>query len=400
MRSPWLIISGDFAGAGGMHRPNYEFARHLADQGYETHLVAYRVAEELARHPKVIFHRVPKLADSYFLSQPLISAIGRHWARVIGGRGGRVIVNGGVSSSRDLNWVHYVHAAFEPRSSGGLLSAAELTLRHRVYLAAERRVLPRSRVVIANSERTRLDIIERLGIPVDRVRTVYLGIDSALFRSPGVEERAAARSRLDLSAGRPTVAFIGALGDNRKGFDTLFAAWVKLCGDPQWDADLAVVGGRRELGMWKTRAGDANLGSRIKFFGGGDERFVLDVLWASDALVLPARYEAYGRVVQEALCCGVPALVSYGAGVAEQYPAELSELLIPDPDDAEDLAARLRRWRAGIHAWRERVRPLGTALRNHTWRRMAEQMMAVIEGSYRIPGETSNQAHAAELDCS
>ena len=34
------------------------------------------------------------------------------------------------------------------------------------------------------------------------------------------------------------------------------------------------------------------------------------------------------------------------AGIAERYPAALQPLLIPDPNDATDLAARLRAWRS------------------------------------------------------
>ncbi len=61
---------------------------------------------------------------------------------------------------------------------------------------------------------------------------------------------------------------------------------------------------------------------------------VSDILAAADVLVSPVRYESYGLNVQEAICCGVPAIVSRAAGVAERYPTELSDLLLPDPNDA------------------------------------------------------------------
>ena len=59
-----------------------------------------------------------------------------------------------------------------------------------------------------------------------------------------------------------------------------------------------------------------------------------------------------GLGVHEALCRGLPALVSRTAGVAERYPAGLNGLLIPDPDSAADLADRLRDWRAGLERYR------------------------------------------------
>ena len=49
MKPPYLIVSGDFVKAGGMNQPNYELARYLAEEGFATHLVGYRVADDLAR---------------------------------------------------------------------------------------------------------------------------------------------------------------------------------------------------------------------------------------------------------------------------------------------------------------------------------------------------------------
>jgi glycosyltransferase involved in cell wall biosynthesis len=148
-----------------------------------------------------------------------------------------------------------------------------------------------------------------------------------------------------------------------------------------------VVATGGELPAWKARARSAGIASRIHFLGfDRDDAFIARVLWGCDALVLPSRYEGYGRPVQEALCCGLPALVSRASGIAEQYPADLAELIIPDPENADDLAARLERWRAASDLWREKIRPLSAMLCDQTWSRMAEQMVAIIEGSRDAAG--------------
>lgn len=380
MKPPWLIVSGDFVKAGGMNQPNYELARHLAEEGFDTHLVGHRIADDLERHPNVVFHRVPKPAGSYFLSQPLINAAGRKWAKAIATRGGRVVVNGSVCDWDDINWVHHVQAVFDPRVATGLARKIKNRLQRRADLAAERRILPRARIAITNSDYTRHQIVEWLGIAAERAHTVYLGIDPSLFREPTADERAAACARLGARPGQPAVAFVGALGDSRKGFDRLFAAWIRLCRQPDWDADLVVVGVGRELPLWKTRAAEAQIGSRIRFFAfDSDDAFIPRLLWGCDALVLPSRYEGYGRPVQEALCCGVPALVSRNSGIAEQYPSGLADLLIPNPENDEDLAVRLRRWRSSTDTWREKIKPLSAMLRNHTWRKMAREIVQIVE---------------------
>jgi glycosyltransferase involved in cell wall biosynthesis len=385
MKPPYLIVSGDFVKAGGMNQPNYELARYLAGEGFETHLVGYRVADDLARHPGVTFHRVPKPGGSYFLAQPLLNRFGRRWARALAAGGGRVIVNGSSCDWDDVNWVHHVQAVFAPQVTAGWARRLKNRAQRRVDLAAERRIVPRAKLAVTDTERMKCDIVERLGFPAERAHAVYLGIDSTLFRPPTADERAAARARLgagvsDSARKGPLVAFVGALGDARKGFDSLFGAWATLCAEPAWDADLVVVAMGGELPAWKARAVSAGIAPRIRFLGfDRDDAFIARLLWGCDALVLPSRYEGYGRPVQEALCCGIPALVSRASGIAEQYPAELAELIIPNAEDVTDLVARLLLWRAAAEVWRDKIRPFSAALREHTWRRMAEQMVAIVE---------------------
>jgi glycosyltransferase involved in cell wall biosynthesis len=385
VKPPYLIVSGDFVKAGGMNQPNYELARYLAEEGFETHLVGYRVADDLARHRGVTFHRVPKPAGSYFLAQPLMNWVGRRWARAIALADGRVIVNGACCDWNDINWVHHVQAVFAPRVMAGWSRRLKNRAQRRLDLAAERRVVRRATLAITDTERMKHDIVERLDFPAERAHAIYLGIDPALFRPPTPDERAAARTRIgagniDSAPGRPLVAFVGALGDTRKGFDTLFSAWAALCAESAWDADLVVVAMGAELAAWKARAVTAGIAPRIRFLDfDRDDTFIARVLWGCDALVLPSRYEGYGRPVQEALCCGLPALVSRASGIAEQYPSNLADLIIPDPEDVADLAARLARWRNATDEWREKIRPFSAVLRDHTWRRMAEQVVSTIE---------------------
>jgi glycosyltransferase involved in cell wall biosynthesis len=191
---------------------------------------------------------------------------------------------------------------------------------------------------------------------------------------PRVPPSAPGPARLGWDDQRPTLAFVGALGDRRKGFDTLFEAWCRLVRDPGWDARLAVVGAGAALGYWRKAA--AALAGSISFLG--FRRDVSVILQACDALVSPVRYEAYGLSVQEAICCGLPAFVTRSAGVAERYPAELAELLIPDPDDAADLADRLRRWRSRADGAPAALAAFSERLRATTWDDMAERFTRTV----------------------
>jgi hypothetical protein len=54
--------------------------------------------------------------------------------------------------------------------------------------------------------------------------------------------------------------------------------------------------------------------------------------------------------------------------------------LIPDPEDAHDLASRLRRWRDGRDALRPAVAAFSEHLRSTTWDDMAARFVAIVEG--------------------
>jgi len=371
-----VLISGDFVRTGGMDMPNFAVAHHFAECGVSVQVVAFRIAEELEKHPNVHWHRVPKPLHSYTLGLPLLDHLGRKVARKSLADGGRVIVNGGNCQVGDVNWVHYVHAAYPNPRATSLLRRAQQALTHRRNLAQERSALIAARTIIVNSERTRRDLTEKLGIDDSRIRTVYYGIDPERFSPPSDERRRRLRAQLGLPD-RPQVVFVGALGDRRKGFDTLFDTWSSLCRDPTWECDLIVVGRGAELIHWRQRAYDGGIQDRIRFLGFRSD--VPDVLAACDALVAPTRYEAYGLGVQEALCTGLPALVSASAGVAERYPAALAELLLDDPDDAAKLEASLRNWRRHHERLREATRGLAAVLRQRTWQVMAADIRTVID---------------------
>jgi glycosyltransferase involved in cell wall biosynthesis len=382
MTRTWLLVSGDFTPLGGMDVANHALARHLALRpGTEAvHLVTHRAWADLAALPAVRVHRVARPGGSHLLGMPLLARAGRAWARRLAPGGARVIVNGGNCAWGDVNWVHYVHAAWAPPADGGPAARLKAAVAHRYFLRTERARVPRAGLVLANSERTRADLIDRLGVPAGRVRVVYYGIDPARFGPPTAAERAGARARLGLPGDdRPVVAFVGALGDRRKGFDTLFAAWRHLAGASSWAARLVVVGAGAALAAWRARAAAAGLlGPSIQFLGFRDD--VPDVLAACDLLVSPARYEPYGLNAHEALCRGLPALVAARAGVAERYPPALrGPLLLPDPEDAAALARRLRAWHDARAACRAAVAPLGRELRARTWDRCAAEIVERIE---------------------
>jgi glycosyltransferase involved in cell wall biosynthesis len=374
----WLIVAGDFTPLGGMDAANHALARYLAARE-EVHLVTHRAWPDVAALPSVTVHEVWRPFNRHILGGPLLARAGRRLWRQLRSSGTHAVVNGGNCRLPAANWVHFLHAANPVIPAGSIARRARVACTRRGDLSAERKALNTARIVICNSRRTGDDVIARIGVDPSRVRVVYYGGDPVRLSLVNAADRAEAKRAIGHPSGQPLVGFVGALGDRRKAFDTVFAAWRELCRDPRWDAGLVVVGAGAELGAWRQRAREAGIVDRVHFTG--FRRDVPEILAALDVLVHPARYEAYGLSVREALCRGVPAIVSASAGVAEHYPQELGELLIANPDDPAELASRLQTWRLDLERFKSAVVPLSCALRNRTWDAMAAEIAACAGGT-------------------
>jgi glycosyltransferase involved in cell wall biosynthesis len=125
--------------------------------------------------------------------------------------------------------------------------------------------------------------------------------------------RSAARARWGMSADERIVLYIGRL-EVYKGLQELLSAFARAI-EEESDMRLAIAGD----GSLRPRveAIAANADCRITYLGrlSGDE--VLRAYLAADLLVLPSLFEPWGLVVNEAMACGLPVIVSARVGCAD-----------------------------------------------------------------------------------
>lgn len=387
---PYVIVTGDYVRTGGMDRANYALAEYLAntpEKASSVHLVGHRCDSNLLDNSRVHFHKVPQLLKSYWLSGPFLNNTGRNVAkRLAGDQKPVLVVNGGNCRSPlvNLNWVHYVHAAFDPclirNYQPRFHQRLKMQLAHRDFLRHERIAFRQPSRFIANSRLTAQHLQVFYGVDPKHIDVVYYGTDQHLFQPVTADHRHQARESLGFhdQDDRPNIVFVGALGDSRKGFDLLFQAWRRLNDDSSWDTRLIVVGSGSSLNYYQHLAEREQLGDSIRFLG--FRRDVPEILASSDLLVSPARYEAYGLNVHEALCRGLPVLVSSTAGIAERirdYSDEAArQFCLPDPLDADSLCKSLQKWRQAVNSNRHLAEEVGQYLSRDSW---ARQMQTLVE---------------------
>lgn len=180
--------------------------------------------------------------------------------------------------------------------------------------------------IVTVSEYSRGAIIERLGIPPERVRAIYHGI-SPIFRRDGEgQEWGEVARRLGLE--RPYILFVGTIQPN-KNLRRLLDAFVQLgrMGFP--DHRLVLAGQRGWLSEpIHEHAARLGLGDRLIFTEYVQDPILVTLYRHADVFVLPSLCEGFGIPVIEAMACGVPVVASK-TGALPEVVADAGVLVDP-----------------------------------------------------------------------
>ena len=209
--------------------------------------------------------------------------------------------------------------------------------------------------VLAVSEQTKRDLIERYGIDERKVVVTTNGVDEA-FRPEG-----AARD------GRPYLLFVGALQPRK---DPLVAIEALALADS--DLSLVLVGPDKGAAADARRtAARLGLDARVEFAGHVDKPALAALYRGAEALVFPSRYEGFGLPVVEAMASGTP-VVATSAGAIPEVAGEAAVLV--EPGDPVALAGGIERALAD----RDRLVRAGLErARLYSWTETARRTLAV-----------------------
>ncbi len=165
-------------------------------------------------------------------------------------------------------------------------------------------------------------------------------VDNALFGETAAAVRGnAPTKRKELSLPDRYFLFAGRLV-REKGVFELLSAYAKLDGQLRQQIGLVFVGdgpARRQL---EEQARSISPGV-IRFAGFAQRRQLAAYYALAEILILPTYTDTWGLVVNEAMACGLPVILSRAAGCAADLIKEnWNGLLIP-PQDVSSLAAAM-----------------------------------------------------------
>jgi glycosyltransferase involved in cell wall biosynthesis len=360
------IVRGD-----GQGRVAMEIARRALRDGWEVTLIADRVEPELLKSgaklvaiPLGLLSRKVILVKVWEFAARADAYLKKHEDEfdIVLGYGFTLTRPHHVSNAQFCHTAWNACPAYQSMWKGAVEKIYQ-NLVSRSNSIAEKIVYRRAQVIVSCSNQTGSEIAA-LGIPEERIKTIYNGADPADFSPEKV-----VRSTVGLPEGGVLASFIGDIRTGRKGLDTVLHALREVP-----ELRLAVVGSAEES-PFPALAKELGVAERVFFLGYRTD--VHKILQASDFFVFPSRYEPFGMVALEAAFCGIPSVLARTVGASEAVAS--AAMVIENPDDRTALAEGMRKL-SSDPALRERLGNEGIKLRESLhWDALTSQWMALFD---------------------
>jgi len=201
--------------------------------------------------------------------------------------------------------------------------------------------------VIVPSSGTR-DLMLSLGISPDRITLTPYAVDNDWWSAQSATvDRDAVRASWGATPANTVVLFCAKLQPWKRPIDLLRAfAKANLP-----DALLVFAGEGPLRQNLEEEAATLGVSSRVRFLGFVNQSQLPAVYTSADVMVLPSEYEPFAVVVNEAMCCGCPVVVSDRVGAARDLVAPVCpEFIFPcgDIDALSEILISLPNGRARL----------------------------------------------------
>jgi glycosyltransferase involved in cell wall biosynthesis len=218
------------------------------------------------------------------------------------------------------------------------------------------RILMKADGLMASSENTRRDAIRLLGIPPEKITTVYLGAANEYFDAKPTRRE------------RPYALFVGTI-EPRKNLNGLLDAWSLLDAKLRKHFDLVIVGSPG----WGQESTLARVRAESTYLGYVPESEMPGLFAGATLFVYPSFYEGFGLPVAQALAARVPIVTSKTSSLTE---VARDGALLVDPKDPDAIAEAITRLLES-EADRNKLAGYGRAsAERFRWEKCAEQSLA------------------------
>lgn len=226
------------------------------------------------------------------------------------------------------------------------------------------KALPSILTVSSNSAK---DINAQMGVPLERMTVVPVGVDPAVFKPYPDTTKVTGRIMVTSSSDVPM-----------KGLVPLLEAVAKL--RTEREIELVVIGRPQPGGRVAKTMARLGLDDIVTTVSGVSDEELARLYGEAEVAVVPSLYEGFSLPAIEAMSCGVPVVATTGGALPEVVGTDGETGLLVTPDDPEALKVAIGRL-LDDEALRERLGAAGRArvISRFTWQVTAKGTAACYE---------------------
>ena len=303
----------------GSARTAFENIHYFKSKGLEVHVAAMTMDDDAIRAEGAVPHKmIPWLKSTGIIRRRWYNWQVQNLRKKLKPD---ITVGHGDIQDQDVVTLHNcVFLASELIHGGPLSSDHEMAKTHGPLLRNQG-----FKKLIANSNLMKEDLIHRFNIPTDKIEVIYPALDTKNF-FPRPESKAELRQRFKFDD-KVVVAFVTSGNFKKRGLDLFSQAIDALPEEIKSMASFRVVG-KEAAEASKLITFDPSLEDIENYFR------------AIDIMVLPARIEEFGRVIIEAMGCGLPVITTDKVGAAELLTGKSRRFVIPS-NNPEQLSSAI-----------------------------------------------------------
>ena len=244
--------------------------------------------------------------------------------------------------------------------------------RHLLWVKAHARAARKARLVVTDSDNTRRDVENIWGIPGERIKVVYAGVDEPKRTVEG--ERAIEKVREKYEIDRPFFLSIGGF-DPRKNIGNTLLAFKRFLLESGLEFQLVMCG---DLGRWggylQEETTELGLTGSVVLTGFVPDGDLPPLYSGALALVFLSLYEGFGLTPLESMTYETPVLTSRLSSIPEVVG---DAGLYVDPLEPADIAAGMARL-AEDEELREQLKAKGLRRASlFTWEKTAREILVL-----------------------
>jgi len=222
--------------------------------------------------------------------------------------------------------------------------------------------------VLTISQCSKHDIMERLGVPDDRISVIYQGVEFDRFCP-------APASNFERSNNSPYILCVAGI-DPTKNVKTLIQAFYKLSKSISKEYQLVLAGDLQRDTILHQAIKHLGLENQVVFTGIVSDERLVRLYQDASVFVFPSLYEGFGLPVLEAMACGCPVISSNTSSLPEVV-GDAGVLI--DPLDVAAMSTAIERVLTDS-ALAERLRNAGIRhAKQFSWDRTAQETVKLYQ---------------------